>query len=251
MACSGKVTRKLQSNRLQQMHCWVGVRHQRMVKSNLTGPEAAGVTAYPDAQPDDEYVQRAISATGISLGVTYQRSLIRAHFLLNLRRLKWTLCENATFIVLVEATPDSSESYPDADVVVHADFVSPKSFYDAAAFQEGILEAFRLFGRNLVGFAALLILNDSIVGAWVGLNAALDASAADTPTLIGLAVWQDVCVSRSGLIFNRAALESRTFEEYWHFVRFPCGKWSAMLLYEGSMVQCVLRRTCAALHSPQ
>ena len=129
-----------------------------------------------------EYVHRAIPAAGVSLGVTYQCNVSRARFLVvyacatlhseyyhaittfNLRRLKWTLGENSTFIVLVEATPNSTESYPDADVIVHADFISPNSFYDAAAFQEGILEAFRLFGRNLVGFAALIILNDSIVG---------------------------------------------------------------------------------------
>ena len=75
-------------------------------------------------------------------------------------------------------------------MVVHAEFVSPNSFYDAAAFQEEIIEAFRLLG--LVGFAALIILNDSIVGPWVSLNSALDTS--DTPTLIAIAVWQNVCV---------------------------------------------------------
>ena len=143
--------------------------------------------------------------------------------------------------MLVEATPNSTESYPGADVVVHAEFVSPNSFYDAAAFQEGILEAFLLFGRNLVGFAALIILNDSVVGPWVSLNSALDTS--DTPTSIALAVWQNVCVRGSGLIFNRAAFESQAFEEYWRFVRFPCGKWSTMLLYEGSIMQYLMRST--------
>ena len=60
------------------------------------------------------------------------------------------------------------------------------------------------------------------------------------------AVWQNVCVCGSGLIFNRArraAFESQAFVEYWCFVRFPCGKWSAMLIYEGSMVQYLLCST--------
>ena len=177
----------------------------KYVKRNLIGPEVAGVTPYPEAHHVNngdecerwfyangngqvlirEYVQRAIPAAGISLGVTYQRNVSRAGFLVvyacanlhseynraiiafNLQRLKWTLGENSTFILLVETTPNSTETYSDADVIVHADFISPNSFYDAAAFQEGILEAFRLLGRNLVGFAALIILNDSIVGPWV------------------------------------------------------------------------------------
>ena len=281
MLCSGKVTHELLSNTVQRSPCIVGVNHSRMVQSNFTQPQAAGVTIYPDVQHVNdadacerwfnagnahqlirEYIERAIPATGISRAVTYQRGLSTgARFLVvyacatlhseykraittfNLRRLKWILGENNTFIVLVEVTPDTLELYSDADVTLHAEFVSPKSFYDAAAFQEGILEAFRLFGRNLVGFTALLILNDSVVGPWVNLDAALDSSSADTPTLIGFAVWQNVCVSGSGLIFNRAAFESQAFEDYWRFVRFPCGKWSSMLLYEGSMVQYMLRST--------
>ena len=281
MLCSGRVTRKLLSNPVQRSPCIVGVNHSRMVKSNFTQPQAAGVTIYPDVQHVNdadacerwfnagnahqlirEYIERAIPATGISRAVTYQRGLSTgARFLVvyacatlhseykraittfNLRRLKWILGENNTFIVLVEVTPDTLELYSDADVTLHAEFVSPKSFYDAAAFQEGILEAFRLFGRNLVGFTALLILNDSVVGPWVNLDNALDSSSVPTPTLIGFAVWQNVCVSGSGLIFNRAAFESQAFEDYWRFVRFPCGKWSAMLLYEGAMVQYMLRST--------
>lgn len=278
MACSGRVTRRLRLNQLPQAPCGIGVRY---VRRNLIDPELAGVTAYPEAhhvnhgdecerwfyangnggeyQLIQEYVQRAVPTAGISLGVTYQRNVSRARFLVvyacatlhseyyhaittfNLRRLKWTLGENNTFIVLVEATPNSTETYPDADVIVHANFISPNSFYDAAAFQEGILEAFRLFGRNLVGFSALIILNDSIVGPWINLKAAFDTS--ETPTVIAIAVWQNVCVCGSGLIFNRAAFESQAFVEYWRFVRFPCGKWSAMLIYEGSMVQYLLRST--------
>ena len=276
MACSGRVTRGLRSNRLPQANCAMGVKY---VKRNLIGPEVAGVTPYPEAHHVNngdecerwfyangngqvlirEYVQRAIPAAGISLGVTYQRNVSRAGFLVvyacanlhseynraiiafNLQRLKWTLGENSTFILLVETTPNSTETYSDADVIVHADFISPNSFYDAAAFQEGILEAYRLFGRNLVGFSALIILNDSIVGPWINLKAAFDTS--ETPTVIAMAVWQNVCVCGSGLIFNRAAFESQAFVEYWRFVRFPCGKWSAMLIYEGSMVQYLMRST--------
>ena len=85
MVCSEKVTRKLRSNRLLQTPCPMGVRH---VKSNLIGPEAAGVTLYPEAQhvsdADEcerwfyansngqglirEYVQRAIPAPGLLRG---------------------------------------------------------------------------------------------------------------------------------------------------------------------------------------
>ena len=280
MHCNGQMTRELLSNTIPQSPCLTGVAHRRTVESNFTQPQPAGVTMYPDRQHVNdadacerwfnagnahqlirEYIQRAIPATGISPAVTYQRSLrTGARFLVvyacatlhserrraittfNLRRLKSTLGENATYIMLVEAT-DSTELYADADATLHAEFVSPKTFYDAAAFQEGILEAFRLFGRNLAGFTALLILNDSVAGPWVNLNAALDSSSSTVPTLIGFAVWQNVCVSGSGLIFNRAAFESQAFEEYWRFVRFPCGKWSAMLLYEGAMVQYLMRST--------
>ena len=53
---------------------------------------------------------------------------------------------------------------------------------------------------------------------WMSLNAALDAS--NTPTLIALAVWQNVCVSGSALIFNWAAFESQAFQEYWRSILF-------------------------------
>ena len=76
----------------------MSVRH---VKRNLIDPEAAGVTLYPEAQHVNngdecerwfyansngqvlirEYVHRAIPAAGIFLGITYQRSVSRARFL--------------------------------------------------------------------------------------------------------------------------------------------------------------------------
>ena len=98
MVCSGKVTRKLRYNRLPQTPCPMGV---IPVKRNLIGPEAAGVILYPEAQHVNdvdacerwfyansngqvliqEYAQRAIPAAGVSLGITYQRSVVRARFL--------------------------------------------------------------------------------------------------------------------------------------------------------------------------
>ena len=94
MLCSGRVTRKLLSNTVQRSPCIVGVNHSRMVKSNFTQPQAAGVTIYPDVQHVNdadacerwfnagnahqlirEYIERAIPATGISRAVTYQRGL--------------------------------------------------------------------------------------------------------------------------------------------------------------------------------
>ena len=45
MLCSGRVTGKLRSNELPQASCAMGVRY---VKRNLIGPEAVGVTLYPD-----------------------------------------------------------------------------------------------------------------------------------------------------------------------------------------------------------
>ena len=100
MVCSGKVTRELLSNRLLQMLCIAGVKHRRMVYSNFTRPEAAGVTVYADVQhlkdPNacegwfysghaqgliQEYVQRAIPAMGISRYQRSVRSALHQHFL--------------------------------------------------------------------------------------------------------------------------------------------------------------------------
>ena len=46
MACSGRVTRRLRLNKLQQANCAIGFRY---TKRDMIGPELASVSPYPEA----------------------------------------------------------------------------------------------------------------------------------------------------------------------------------------------------------
>ena len=206
-----------------------------------------------------EYINRRIPTSGVSSSVTYRQDSLRQGQLIiyvsaslrssylrhitsfNLRRLR--VAFDDTFIIVVEVTPDSAD-HDSADVTIHADFVSPENFYDAAALQEGVLEAFRLFGSRLAHFSGLLLINDSILGpVTADLGTAFAPYLNGEPVLIGFAVWEPHWVSGSGLFFNRAAFEARAFSDYWRIVRFPCGKWGAMLLYEMSLFRHLMNAT--------
>lgn len=153
-----------------------------------------------------------------------------------LRRLRASLGQN-TFIIMVEVSKSITDIFWElADVILHADFVSPDSFYDSAAMQEGMLEAFRLFGVNLFGFYGLLIMNDSIIGPISGgLFDILPKFPATEPILVAVAIWSKVIISGCGILVNRAAFTAPAFTDFWRYIRFPCGKWGAMLLWEGPL----------------
>jgi hypothetical protein len=153
-----------------------------------------------------------------------------------LRRLRAVLGPK-TFIILVEASKFKIKLFETlADVILHADFVSPDSFYDSVAMQEGMLEAFRLFGINLFGFDGLLIMNDSIIGPISGgIINILPMFPSTQPLLVAAAVWSKVIISGSGLLLNRAAFTTAAFSDFWQYVRIPCGKWGSMLLWEGQL----------------
>lgn len=142
-----------------------------------------------------------------------------------------------TFIIMVEASKNTHDLFRDlADVILHADFVSPDSFYDSVAMQEGMLEAFRLFGVNLFGFYGLLIMNDSIIGPISGgLFDVLPRFPSSQPILVAVVIWPKVIISGCGILVNRAAFTAPAFTDYWRYVRFPCGKWGSMLLWEGPL----------------
>ena len=159
-----------------------------------------------------------------------------------LRRLRAALGAN-TFIIYVEAVPRSDLRVSTAalmelaDVSLFADFVSSNTYYDSAAMQEGMLEAFRLFGVSLLGFYGLIITNDSTMGPIMALGDVLPAFSDDQPVLIGWAVWARVVVCGCGVLVNRAAFTVPAFSDYWRFSRFPCGKWGAMMMWEGQVRQ--------------
>ena len=200
-----------------------------------------------------EYMDRGIPTSGVSSRVTYTgggahdggqliiyvcaslNSSYRQEITsFNLRRLRAAF-DSRVFIIVVEVSPNSAV-HDSADVTMYADFTSPETFYDAAALQEGVLEAFRLFGSRLANFSGLLLINDSILGP-LTTDLGVAPYLYDGPVLIGFAVWERHWVSGSGLFFNRAAFETKAFSDYWRFVRSPCGKWGAMLLFEMSLVR--------------
>jgi hypothetical protein len=151
-----------------------------------------------------------------------------------LRRLREALGLD-TFIVAVE-TGANAEPLDLADVVLHSEFVSPDTFYDSAAMQEGMLEAYRLFGDALAGFYGLLIINDSLIGPVAdGLADVLPGFPDAQPVVVAAAVWSRILISGAGILANRAAFSSQAFVDFWRFVRFPCGKWGSMMLWEGAL----------------
>jgi len=156
----------------------------------------------------------------------------------NLRRLRAALGAR-TFVIVVETVRfDDPRSEWDlaalADVVLGAAFVSADTFYDSAALQEGMHEAYRLFGTGLLGIYGLLMLNDSLIGpVTTSLAEALPSLPAGEAAFVAIAVWSNVVISGSGFLLNRPAFLSSAFADYWRYSRFPCGKWGSMALYEG------------------
>ena len=142
------------------------------------------------------------------------------------------------FIIVVEVANHTAETHAAADVVVHANFTD--AFYDSAAMQEGMLEAYRLFGFALAGFERLLLLNDSIL--FVGTMP--EPPLVDAPVVVAIAgVWSRIIISGAGVLLNRHAFTAAAFVEYWRFMRFPCGKWGSMLLWEGEIARVFVRGT--------
>jgi len=157
-----------------------------------------------------------------------------------LRRLRAALGAD-TFIIYVEAVPRSdltvsTEALMElADVSLFTDFVSSSTFFDGAVIQEGMLEAFRLFGVGLLDFYGLILTNDSTLGPITALGGVLPAFPDDQPVLVGWGVWARVVVCGCGILVNRAAFTVPAFSDYWRYTRFPCGKWGAMMLWEGQV----------------
>ena len=149
----------------------------------------------------------------------------------NLQRMREALGQD-TFIIMVDTVPTQYE-HPLADVVIHADFISPDTFYDSSAMQEGLLEAYRLFGLDLLGFYGLLVINDSLIGPLTtAIGAALPSLQQDEPAVVSLGVWIDHVMTGAGFLLNRPAFLTPSFSDYWRYTRFPCGKFGSMLLYE-------------------
>jgi hypothetical protein len=117
---------------------------------------------------------------------------------------------------------------------MRADFVSSDTFYDSAAMQEGMLEAYRLFGTGLLGIHGLFMLNDSVLGPVAdSLAAALPSVPAGEAALVALGVWPNTVISGCGFLLNRRAFLTPTFVDYWRYSRFPCGKYGSMAFFEG------------------
>ena len=155
----------------------------------------------------------------------------------NLRRLRAALGAN-TFIIVADAAPSADDgSLADlADVVLRADFVSPDTFFDGATLQEGVLEAYRLFGVGLLGFYGLLVINDSVLGPIAAdLADVLPRHPVGDPIMVALSVWAGTVVSGTGLLINRAGFKAAGFSDFWRYMRFPCGKWGSMALWEGPL----------------
>ena len=155
----------------------------------------------------------------------------------NLRRLRAALGADA-FVIVVDAVHSADDaSLADlADVVLRADFVSPDTFFDGSTLQEGVLEAYRLFGVGLLGVYGLLLINDSVLGpVAAGLADVLPRMPAGEPVMVALAVWAGTVVSGAGLLLNRAGFEAAGFSDFWRYMRFPCGKWGSMALWEGPL----------------
>ena len=194
------------------------------------------------------YIAQKVSTTGISSSVIYKSAPRNPRYLViyaastkdeyqskvtnfTLSRLRESL---RAFIIAVEMSSKSNSI--DADVVLFADSVSPETFYDSVGMQEGMLEAYRLFGTALSGFYGLVILNDSIIGPITdGFANVLPAFPESQPVVVTMAVWSKVLISGAGILVNRAAFTSSAFINFWLYVRFPCGKWGSMMLWEGSM----------------
>ena len=80
-----------------------------------------------------------------------------------------------------------------------------------------MLEAFRLFGWDLVGIEILAIINDSLLGPldldlYAKWKEALDGAA---NSMISMAVWSQTIMTGAGLVFNRAAIENKFFLPWW------------------------------------
>ena len=197
-----------------------------------------------------EYMARRVPATGVSGSVVYQappssstttdgeRYLViyaaatvseyqRRVSLFSIRRLRAL----GAFVIWVEISAHTMpRDVEEADVWLHANLTDHG--YDSAAMQEGVLEAFRLFGAALTGFDLLLLMNDSIVGPMRSMPSIADRLE---PTAVVVAVSPHSHLCGAGVVLNRAAFAAQGFGEFWRFMRFPCGKWGSMALWEGPM----------------
>lgn len=165
----------------------------------------------------------------------------------NIRQLRAALGKDA-FIIVIDSVKETvlsdAEVSKFANVIIHADFISPGTFYDSAAMQEGILEAFRLFGLHLRGFGALFMLNDSVLGPLTNSFARTMTdllTIQDQKILVVLGVWANVVIGGFGFMVNREAFLSATFTNYWRYTRFGCGKWGSIGLYEGCIHRYLMR----------
>jgi hypothetical protein len=217
---------------LQIFHQYI---NQRIPTSGISTAVMYSSKIISNHQPESKTIQRYLVIYAAATVDEY--SLQVTNF--TLRRLRADLGNN-TFIIVVDAVP-SSQVRVDvlsqlADVILFADFVSPEAYYDSVAMQEGMLEAFRLFGLELLGFYGLLIMNDSIIGPISdSLATIIPTLPANIPTIVAIAVWPGVVISGSGILVNRAAFSTQAFTDFWRYVRIPCGKWGSMLLWEGIM----------------
>ena len=162
----------------------------------------------------------------------------------NLQRLR-AVFGNDAFIIVVDTVIGSwlhEEVSNLADVIIYADFVSSETFYDSAAIQEGMMEAYRLFGLQLLGFGALLVVNDSVIGPLTStFPKVLDQYPRDQKIFIALGVWPGSNIGGFGFSVNREAFLTSTFSEYWRYMRFFCGKWGSMALYEGGLFPSIVQ----------
>jgi len=94
----------------------------------------------------------------------------------------------------------------------------PPRYYDSAGYQEGMLEAFRLFGTELVGIDLVFIVNDSLLGPLDTRIAEKVQSVQDSKMMISTGVWKNTVASGAAVAFTRQILDTPAFTNFWRSV---------------------------------
>jgi hypothetical protein len=98
-----------------------------------------------------------------------------------------------------------------------------RRYYDDLLLQEGILEAYKIFGKDLIGVEMLVVVNDSLMGP-MDLQIYEKWRAVQNQAIISMTVWRNTITTGAGMVFTRGALEHKSFSAFWRCVIACKGK---------------------------
>ena len=81
-----------------------------------------------------------------------------------------------------------------------------------------MLEAFRIFGLELLGIDMVFLVNDSLFGP-LDMSLSKKVKAVQGAKMISTGVWKNAVATGAGVAFTRQMMDKPGFINYWRWVR--------------------------------